>query len=190
MKLLKKFLIILIIVQSCTALKELATFSKCQFRLKAVQNINLAGINLTSKIRLEDFTAYEITQLSKNLLTKQFPMKFDLMLEIKNPNNTTASMEKMEWIVFVDNNQIMQGVLDRRISISPGATDIIPLTFSIDLMKITNTSTVNSLINLALALANVGEANSRLTVKIKPTIKVANFNLVYPDYITITKEFK
>ena len=190
MRIVKKLILIFLIFQSCTAIKELVTFSRCQFRLKNVQNINLGGINLNSKYKFDDFSTTEITQLSKNLLSKQLPMKFDLMLEVKNPNHSVASMEKMEWIVFVDNNQITEGVLEKRVSVSPGGLEIVPLTFSIDLLKITNSSTINSLVNLAFALANIGEANSRLTLKIKPTIKVMNFNLVYPDYITITKEFK
>jgi len=190
MKLIKKFVLIILIIQSCTALKELATFTKCQFRIKSVQNVSLSGIKINSKSKIEDFSATELAQLSKNLLTKQFPMSFDVMLEIKNPNNLNATMEKMEWIIYVDNNKITEGVLDRRVSVAPGSTELVPLNFSIDLIKIANSSTVNSLINLAFALANIGDANSRLTIKIKPTIKVSNFNIVYPDYITITKEFK
>jgi hypothetical protein len=55
--------------------------------------------------------------------------------------------------------------------------------------RIIESSTANVIANMALNMMNFGEKESRLTVKIKPTILVGSFAMDYPGYIKITKEF-
>jgi len=183
-------LIILFILNSCSTLRELISFTKCEFRLKSVEKVSLAGVNMKNKQSLSDFGFGDLTSVTQSVIRGNIPLKFSVNLEAKNPNSQTAAIDKIEWIAYVDDSEIVRGMLNERITVpaNNGQTDI-PLHFQIDLEKISNSSTAKSLVNLALSFTNLGDYNSRLTLKIKPTVTIAAFAIDYPGYIQIEKTF-
>ncbi len=46
-----------------------------------------------------------------------------------------------------------------------------------------------SMLNFALNLVNAGDASSRVSLKIKPSVLVGSQSVQYPGYFTITHEF-
>lgn len=191
---MKKILIISIIITailiSCLTLRELVSFSKCDFRLKSVQKITLAGVNLNNKSTINDFNLADMASLTQHAIRGNLPMIFTLNLEARNPNSQQAAIDKIEWIALIDGNEIVSGFLNQKIVIpANNGLEIIPLNFQIDLVKIINSSSGNAIANLALNLMDIGNTSSKLTIKIKPTITISSFALNYPGYITITKEF-
>lgn len=181
---------VLFLLSACTVIRELVTFSKCEFRLKSVQEVKIAGINLNNKTSLKDFNFSDLASITQAVIRGSVPMNFYVDVEAKNPNSQNASIDKIEWIALVDDKEIVNGSLDQRIIVpaNNGVTTI-PLKFSIDLIKISNSSTAKSLAELALSVMNIGNHNSRLTIKIKPSITVGSFMIDYPGYISVTKEF-
>lgn len=179
----------LIWLPSCDVLQQMATFTKCEFKMNSLTDTKLAGIDIQNKNSFSDLTFMDAANVTKTLLGGELPLTFNLNIEAKNPNPATAAMQKMNWILYIDDNEITQGVLNQSISIPPGQTANIPLTIKLDLKKLFNDKTKNSLLNFAFNLADAGNYPTRVKLAIKPTINVAGIPIEYPGYFNLKKEF-
>jgi hypothetical protein len=191
----KLFVIVfaLIAFTSCDVLEQagqMATLTKCDFRLKTVENTSLAGINIQHIQKLSDVNLMDAARLTKAYTGSSFPLTFTLNVEARNPNAGTASMQKLDWILLIDDIEMANGTNTQPISI-PGnqGTAIIPLQISTDLKKTLTGKSGDAILNFGFNLAGAGNSPSRITLKAKPTITISGFAVSYPGYITVTKEF-
>jgi hypothetical protein len=185
--------LLFVIMPSCyfgTQFQQAVNFLKCDFRLETIENLSLAGISLQQKKSYKDLSIVDIGKLSAAFLKNSFPLEFDLNIEAKNPNDQPASMNKMDWILFIDNTQFTQGLLKERVLIGPNnATTVFPVAIKADMMEVFSGESMESLVNLAINLLGQGNKPSGLTMKVRPSINIAGYDLFYPDYLTIANEF-
>jgi len=193
---MKKSLIIILLIlsiSSCNLFNDIGgiyQFAKCDFRLKSVENIRLAGVNVQNIINTSQLTPLNIAQLMAAVATNQFPLEFVLNMEIKNPNSKKAIMNSMDWILLIDDIEMTKGKLDKRVEILPNnQTATMPLNFNVDLKKVLSGKSADAIINFGLNLSGSGNSPSRVTLKAKPSILVGNYTIPYPSYITIKQEF-
>jgi LEA14-like dessication related protein len=191
---MKKILIynilMIVILTSCSALKELISFTKCEFRMKSLVSIKVAGVDLDGKTSIDDFKLTDMAVLTQHAIRGTFPFDAVLQIEAKNPNQQSAAINKVEWIAYIDDMEMMSGFVNDRVVIpANNGVGLIPLHIQFDMKKVVESSTGKAIANLALNLMNIGERESRFTVRIKPTVLVGSIALDYPGYINITKEF-
>ena len=179
----------IIVLQSCDILQQMATFTKCEFKMNSLTDARLAGVDIQNKKGFSDLSFTDAANVTKTLLSGELPLSFNLNVEAKNPNPTTAAMQKMDWIVYIDDIEITQGVVDQPVNIPPGSTTIIPVAIHLDLKKLFNNKTKNTLLNFAFNLADAGGYPTRVKLAIKPTINVAGVPIEYPKYFNLQKEF-
>jgi len=189
-KLFISFLVVGILsFQSCDILQQMVTFTKCEFKMNSLTNTKLVGIDIQNKNSFSDLSFMDAANATKTLLGGELPLSFNLNIETKNPNASTAAMQKMEWILFIDDIKITTGILNQKISIPPGETRNIPLTMKLDLKKLLNNETKSALLNFGFNLADAGNYPTRVKLDIKPTIDVAGIPIEYPGYFTLKKDF-
>jgi hypothetical protein len=193
MKKLILVLSVLIALASCDVLQQagqMATLAKCDFRLKTVENTSLAGVNIQRIQHLSDVSLMDAAKITKAYAGSSFPLTFILNVEARNPNAGTASMQKLDWILLIDDIEMANGTNTQPVSI-PGnqGTAIIPLQISTDLKKSLSGKSGDAILNFGFNLAGAGNTPSRITLKAKPTITISGFAVSYPGYITVSKEF-
>jgi len=169
-------------------LDEMATLSKCQFRLASVGDTTLVGIRLqggSTKIGLGS-----LLLLQEAFATGSLPLHITLNVEVKNPNASAAGMSRMEWVLYMDGNLLTSGILERSISI-PGNNGVgtLPMDVTLDLEKVLSGKTLDSMVNLAMDVAGEGASPTRLTMQVKPSMTVGGQTIRYPGTITVTHEF-
>ena len=186
-------LISLIIIGSCNILEqasELQTFSRCEFRLKSVQNIRLAGVSVQQINQISDLTLMEMARLTTAFVSKDMPFKLTLNVEVQNPNQSKAALNELEWILFIDNIEMTSGMLTQRIEIPPhGGLAVMPVSIGVDLFDVLSGESADAVINFALNLAGAGNRPTRIMLQAKPTIYVGTKAIAYPGYIKIENEF-
>lgn len=64
-----------------------------------------------------------------------------------------------------------------------------PLTIKTDIMKVTSHNSVNALVNFGLNLADASNTPTRVTIKIKPSLRIGKKQISYPGFIKVNKEF-
>lgn len=186
------FLIVILIASSCSVLKqtsEIASFTKCEFRIESARNIKLAGVNIQDKHSISDLSIMEGAKIAGVIAGGTLPLTFDLNVSIKNPNQKLAAMNKLDWILIIDDIEMTRGILNQRIEIPASTMITFPVAMSLDLMKSLNGKSGNALINFALNLSGTGTRPSRIKLKAKPTIMIGTTPIEYPGYITIKQEF-
>jgi len=181
----------ILLLNSCSILSELAAFTKCEFRLQSFQEPEICGININQLSSWTDFSFLEGQAVAAQVLQKRLPFEITVNVEARNPGSSLAAVNSIQWIAMLDDLQLAQGTVSQRVEIPPsGGTSTIPVRIQADLFDYLEGDNARSMLDFALNLLNAGEADSQLSLKIKPSVLIGTQEIPYPDYFTITKEFR
>ncbi|RKY91308.1 MAG: hypothetical protein DRQ13_11595 [Ignavibacteriae bacterium] len=188
-------LVILIIFNgiSCSVYETFVNLSRLQFKLGDVNNFNVNGINISNKSKLEDFSPFEILNLSTVVASGKLPISFTLNVDAKNPNDgtggyakTDATLKSFPWRLQIDNKETISGNIASPVSVpGTGEVSIIPIQINIDLMQFIESQGYESLLNLVLALGGQQGSAARLTLFADPTVSTALGDINYPGELKI-----
>lgn len=178
---------------SCGVLEqasELSRLSKCEFRLKEVKSPRLAGIDISGVDSYDDLGILDYAAITTAIASKNLPLSFLLNVESKNPNDKLAAMNRMNWILYIDDIEMTKGMVEQRVEIPPNnGTSVIPVNISVNLMEALQGKSGESLLNFGFNLAGSGNRPTRILMKLKPTIYVGSSEIEYPGYINVKTEF-
>ncbi len=181
------------IIVSCSVLEqanEMKNFAKCEFRLKDIQEVTLAGVDVTDVDQFSDLSFPEAGSISMTAMKGKLPLYFVLNVEVRNPNPEKASMNRFLWDLFIDDIMITRGKVIKDIKVPPdGGIAVFPIEVGIDLFEVLSGESADAIINFGLNLAGSGGSPSRIKLRAKPTIYVAMNHVKYPGFITIEQEF-
>jgi hypothetical protein len=191
-KIKRIILIILVAVglSSCDVLQQMsqmATFAKCTFDFDSVNSVQMLGINLHKGMTKSDLNVGQLLQLTNALMSKSLPVTFNVNLDINNPNATDASMTKMDYILTLNNKQVISTTMDSSISVPANSSNVVTIPVTTDLFQLFSGESAEAILNLAFKLAGATSDPVNVGIKIKPYIIVGNQQLAYPDYITMNK---
>lgn len=180
-------------VEGCSVLKqiqEMKNFARCEFRLATVENIALAGINVQRIRSPRDLNLTDGARFALALAQPQLPLNLTLNVDVKNPNAETASLNRLEWRLFIDDVELLNSVVEEKVSVQGnGGVSTLPLRISVDLKKALSGRSGEAIGNFALNLAGEGNKPTRFMLRVKPTIDVMGFPVEYPDYFDVRTEF-
>jgi LEA14-like dessication related protein len=180
----------LFVLNSCAYLKELSVLKECEFRVGTLENPILAGVDISKIVTVKDYSLEQTGKITKSILKGTLPLSFILNVEVKNPNLINASLNKLEYLAFIDDVQIASGAMEEHVVIpAGGGIASIPLKVETDIFDLFKKEPINALLNYALNLADEGNRPVRVSIKIKPWIKIGNTDHAYPGYLTINQDF-
>lgn len=191
---MKKYFILayglLVILPACQTLQMMQNFAKCEFRLAQLSNVNALGIDMTGKRSFSDFNLLDAGKVVQALAGNQFLLNFVANVEVRNPNAEPAGLNRMDWILMVDNKEVLNGTLNQAVNVpANNGTTIMPLNLSIDLKKIFANQSRDETLSLAFDLAQQGNNTTRLMLRVRPYINIGGAELAYPGYLNIKKDF-
>ena len=197
MKRIIRIIAIVILMASFTACEQLAqiasqaaqviNLTKCEFDVSGISNINMLGVNLSRNMTLGDLNAAQVINVTNSLMNRKLPVTFNVNIDVDNPNGIAASLGKMDYIIALNNKQIISSTFTQGFSIPANSKGKISIPISTDLFQLFSGETKDAVLNLAFKLAGAKSDPVNLGVKVKPYIKVNNQSLAYPDFITINK---
>jgi hypothetical protein len=187
------FLPIVFVTTNCSVVQQgqqMATLARCEFRIESVTSLKLSGIDVQAKKSISDLTIMDAQQLMRSVTGSTFPLTFTLNVSARNPNSNTAGMNRLQWILYIDDIQMTTGSVDQPVSIpANNGTAVIPVAMNLDLKKILQGRSLDAIVNFGLNLAGTGNKPTRFIIKLKPTIMIGNSAVVYPGYITVRTEY-
>lgn len=180
----------LLTILSCAYMKELTVLKDCEFRVGTLENPVLAGVDISKILNLKDFSIDQTGKITKSFFLGTLPLSFILNVEVKNPNQKNASLNRLEYLAFIDDLQIAAGAVEEHIVIpSGGGIATIPVKVETDVLDLLKKEPMNTILNYALNLADDGNRPVRVNIKIKPWIQIGSVDREYPGYITVTQDF-
>ncbi|MEI6123159.1 MAG: hypothetical protein WCQ95_05960 [Bacteroidota bacterium] len=184
------FVALIMMLASCTQIKELTTMLNCDYRLSTVDNIKLADIDVQKIKSYSDLSLKDGMKLLAAVTSGTLPLNMTVNVEVRNPNAQSAALNKLDWILLIDDVEVANGSTTKRIEISPNnGIGTLPIQIGTDLVKILSGQSAQNMINFGLNLAGYGNKPTRFTLKAKPTILIGSTAIVYPGYINISSEF-
>lgn len=180
-----------LLLNSCTMLSEIVAFTKCEFRLQSLQEPKVGGINISRKSSWSDFSFMEGQSLAAQLIQKRLPFEITVNVEARNPGTTLAAVNSMQWIAMLDELPLAEGMVSERVEVAAnGGISTIPVKIRADLFDYLEGDNARAMLDFALNLINAGKQSSQLSMKIKPSVLIGGQEAQYPEYFTISKEFK
>lgn len=179
-------------LSSCDMAKQaqrVTTLAKCDFRIVSVENINVAGVGFQHVKSLTDLGIGDMGKLLAGFAAPVYPLSLTLNIGGRNPNDREAGLNRLEWILFIDDIEMAAGILDKPFTIPPESSAIIPVDIGLDLKKVLSGKSAQATLNFCMNLAGVGNTPTRFRIKLKPTIFIGKTPLTYPGYITVSTEY-
>lgn len=197
MKRITIIIVMVFLIGSFTACEQLAQIANqaaqvvnlknCTFDVNGISNINMLGINLSNGMDKNSLNATQLINVTNSLLNKKLPVTFNVNLDVDNPNGIAASLGKMDYIIALNNKEVVSSTFNEGFSIAPNSKGKVSIPISTDLFQLFSGETADAILNLAFKLAGAKSEPVNLGVKVKPYIKVNNQSLAYPDFISINK---
>jgi len=191
------------LLQGCATLNEifrtLTNLKQLQFRLEGIGDFSLAGIRISEKSQLRDFSVADGIQLLASFRGRRLPARFLLNVEALNPNDgsggstrTISTLTRFDWRLLIDDQPTISGGIDKPLEIpGTGQSTIIPLRLELDLYEFFGNHGYDDLLNLALALGGQRGDISRVALDAQPSVSTPLGDITYPERITIvSKEFR
>ncbi len=179
-----------LMIASCAQIKQLTNLLSCDFRVSNVENINMAGINVQKINSISDLSFSDGAGLLAAVAGGTLPLSMTVNVEAKNPNAQMAALNKLDWILLIDDIQMATGSTTKRVEVPPNnGTGIFPIEVTSDLAKVLSGQSAKSIVNFGLNLAGYGSRPTRITIKAKPTIMIGSTPIEYPGYINIKSEY-
>jgi LEA14-like dessication related protein len=194
-KMFPGLLIMLILVQamvSCDVTKQAKTainLVNCEFRLVSAENIMIAGVSVDAYRSVKDLGIADFAMVMGAIAQPELPLSLNLNIEVKNPNTEAAGINGIEYIIFIDDIQMVQGSYMQPITIPPSSSAVITVPLKTDLKNSLKGKSMDAILNFGFNLAGVSHVPTRFKVKLKPSILVGTSTLSYPGYITVKTEF-
>jgi LEA14-like dessication related protein len=186
-------IIICMLLGSCKVLEqanEMKNFARCEFRLKNIDDVTLAGVDITHVDQFSDLSFAEAGNISMTVMKGKLPLYFVLNVEVRNPNEKNASMNRFLWDLIIDDILITSGKVIEDVKVPPGGgIAIFPIEVGVDLFDVLTGESADAIINFAMNLTSSGSSPSRVKLRAKPTIYVGMSEVKYPGFITIEQEF-
>ncbi len=173
------------ITDQITQAKQL---SRCDFVIMGVQEVHLAGIPLNEGMKRNDLNAGQMIQLAAAIFSVNMPLDFDILLKATNPNDKDAALNKLDYQVLLDDNQLISGSITERIFIPAHDTIIIKIPVNAELFEVLSGKSGDAVVNLGFRLSGQKSNKGIIEIKIKPSIKVGLKDISYPGFISLKKE--
>lgn len=175
-----------ILTQLTSQLTSVANLANCDFSLKNVNNVSVAGVNVKN-LTSGNLSATDVVKLVAAYQSKQVPLSMDVNVNVKNPTAQQASMTAMDWILAIDGTDVANGASNRTYTIKPSTTTTVPLGVNTDLGQLFSSKGVDALKNFASSFTSDG-TSSKVGLRIRPSLSVGTSQVPFPNYIKLEKK--
>lgn len=175
-----------ILTQVADQFTSVANLANCEFNLKNVTNVSVAGVNVKN-LTQGNLTATDVVKLVAAYQSKKVPLAMDVNVDITNPTTTKAAMTALDWILAIDGTDMASGVNTQSYTIKPSATTTVPLGVNAELADLFSSKGVEALKNFASSFTSEG-ISSKVGLRVKPSINVGTTQVPFPNYITLEKK--
>ncbi len=175
----------LLVLPGCQTLRQIAGVAALEFALDRVESPRLAGVDLRTVRSVDDVTPGDMLRLGSALARKELQLDFTLFVAATNPERNTvdARLVGLDWTLFLDDHETINGSTESDLLIAPGTTGKIPTVISLNLLEFFDSS-LPDLLNLAKAVTGAGPPQ-RIKLQATPTVTTVLGPISYPRPITI-----
>lgn len=175
-----------LLTQLTSQVTSIANLVNCEFNLKNVNNVSVAGVNVKD-LTSGNLSATDVVKLVAAYQSKKVPLSMDINVNVKNPTEHKASLTAMDWILALDGTDVANGASNRTYTIKSNTTTTVPLGVNTDLGQLFSSKGLDALKNFASSFTNDG-TSSKVGLRIRPSLSVGTSQVPFPNYIKLEKK--
>ena len=159
----------------------------CTYEYSHVSDVTFLGMTRSELLSLQGIA--RVTRFVGNP-TEEVKVGFTLHLKVSNPNKGIASMERLYYTVCLDDSlQVAEGAVPENFTVLGGTSANLALPLSFSMNQLFFGQAKASFRKLALNMINRGDSPSRITVNLRPVIRVGGAAMSVPKSIPLTFEY-
>ena len=166
----------------CSGLKETYNLKNCDYDFHSITNLTIADIDL-SKGLTPLMVPVVLSILAGNATS--IPMHFTINIDVENPNEGAASFEKLEYIIYIDNIRITDGLVTQPFYVEGGNSKVLSVDIDIDIMDLVKENTRPATENAIKNFLGISDTPSKVNVQLKPSFKVGKQTFAAPSYVSV-----
>lgn len=189
----KRILALLVVVAtlvSCDSvqqsLKSTYNMVNCEYNYKSISGLTVSGINVSNGLSLTAIP--KITSILTGSASS-IPLNFNLNLDIKNPNQSAAMLQGLQYILSIDGIQFTTGSINQSLNIAAGQTQTLPLSIGVDLASLMKSNSKDAVVDIAKNFLGMGSKKSEVSLQLKPSFNVGGTSIASPIYIPVSFSF-
>ncbi|MDU1891139.1 MAG: hypothetical protein E6767_10640 [Dysgonomonas sp.] len=158
----------------------------CEYNYKSISGLTVSGMNLSNGLSVTSIP--KITSILTGTATS-IPLNFTLNMDVKNPNQSAAAFNGMQYILSIDGIQFTSGSVNHTMNIASGETKTMPITIGVDLATLMKNNSKDAVVDIAKNFIGIGTKESKVSLQIKPTFMIGTTAVASPVYIPISFSF-
>lgn len=180
--------LVLAAVPACTAMQELAALRSVRFAFDRVDRVRIAGITVDGRRGFYDLEPGEAARLAAAVLEKRMPLEMTLHVRAENPpeNRVVARLMKMDWTLFLEDRETVNGVIEGPVAFPPGEAVDVPVPVALDLLEFFRANARDAY-ELALAFGGYGGEPKDVRLELMPTIETSLGPIRYPRPLIVRR---
>ena len=179
-------ILVALLVCGCSVFQALK-LKDCTYEYSHVSDVTFLGMTRSELMSLQGIA--RVTRFVGNP-TEEVKVGFTLHLKVSNPNKGIASMERLYYTVCLDDSlQVAEGAVPENFTVLGGTSANLALPLSFSMNQLFFGQAKASFRKLALNMINRSDSSSRITVNLRPVIRVGGAAMSVPKSIPLTFEY-
>lgn len=175
----------LCLLTGCSSVKGIKNFANCDFAYKNITDVNIGSIDVSHLRHPKDLSYVDILKLIPIFKDKSIGLNMNVNIDVTNPNQKEAKLEGVEYIVWIDDRQMVSGQMDKQLSIGANQTEVLSVPVSFNLLNVASFNTLDALLEFVCGLACDKPDASRVKISMKPYFNIAGKQTKLPFYVTV-----
>lgn len=177
--------VVLVMLSGCDTTKDIQSaynLKNCVYKYKSITNLKVADMDISENISAVD--ALKLLAVF-NGSASSIPLDFTLNMDIYNPNSSEAAFQGLEYMVSIDNIDFTSGSITEPFRVGPDKTELLSVHIGTDLRKLIAENSQEAIIKIVKNFVGLGNNQSQVTVRLKPTFNIGGSMIASPVYIPV-----
>ena len=175
-----------LLVCGCSVFQALK-LKDCTYEYSHISDVTFLEMTHSELVSIQGIA--RVTRYLRNP-TEDVKVGFTLHLKVSNPNKGIASMERLYYTVCLDDSlQVAEGSVPENFTVLGGTSANLALPLSFSMNQLFSGQGKASFRKLALNMINRGDSPSKITVNLRPVIRVGGAAMSVPKNIPLTFEY-
>jgi len=164
------FFSVTVFLCGCKPVRELKNMQKCDFEFVSVSDFEYAGVHFNEIRSIDDIGLENITKIIAATASQTAKVSFNINIKVLNKSNSRASINGAKWILYMEDQQLLEGNMSNHFSVEPHNSNVMMLRASILPSLRGRAAPLQQIFRLYQSIMGLGEDSPPLTLKIKPIL--------------------
>ncbi len=162
--------------------------TQCKYAYNSMGDISVSGVNIASGSTLSPINLVKLTTvLAGN--PSSIPLNFVVNMNVTNPNQTPALLNKLQYAVSIDDIHFTDGILNQAVNIAGGETQTIPIAVGVDVATLMKNNSQSALLNIVKNIAGISDEKSTVSLSLRPTFNIGGQPVTSPIAFPVSFTF-